>query len=80
MHNLVEQIRSDYGNEYKLMSVIKLETELREMRERIIEMNTQLNKKLDKYELLSGQTRKEPVVMNPYKFTSKSIELNKRII
>ena len=49
MYNLVEQIRSDYGNEYKLMSVIKLETELREMRERIIEMNAQLNKKLDKY-------------------------------
>ena len=61
------------------MSIIKLEAELREMRERVIEMNTSLNKKLDRYEILSSQQKQE-IAANPHKFLKKSIELNKKII
>ena len=63
------------------MNVIKLESELKEMRERIIQMNMTLNKMLDKYELLgSKNTKKEPIITNPHKFYSQQIELNSRII
>ena len=61
------------------MSIIKLEAELREMRERVIEMNTSLNKKLDRYEILSSQQKQE-IATNPHKFLNKSIELNKKIM
>jgi hypothetical protein len=63
------------------MSVIKLESELKEMRERIIEMNTTLNRMLDKYELLANKTTKKDIIIaNPHKFFSKQIDLNNRII
>ena len=63
------------------MSVIKLEGELRDMRERIIEMNNALNKMLDKYELQAGKnTKKDPIITNPHNFFSKQIDLNNRII
>ena len=43
-------------------------------------MNNILNKKLDRYELLANQSKKESVVSNPHKFYAKSIDLNKKII
>jgi hypothetical protein len=77
----VEQIRSDYGSEYRLMSQIKLENDLKEMRERIIDMNGQLNKMLDRYELLTGTNQKKGVqIANPHKFLSKQIEINEKLI
>lgn len=40
-------------------------------------MNKQLNKMLDRYELLAGtMPRKEVQIQNPYKFLSKQIEIN----
>ena len=54
------------------MSQIKIEYELKEMREKIIELNAKLNKMLDRYELLAGTTpQKEVQIQNPYKFLSK---------
>ena len=51
------------------------------MRERIIEMNGKLNKMLDKYELLSGASKKPAIrTANPHKYLPKEIELNNRII
>lgn len=77
----MEQIRSDYGSEYRLMSQIKLENDLKEMRERIIDMNGQLNKMLDRYELLTGTNQKKGVqIANPHKFLSKQIEINEKLI
>ena len=63
------------------MSQIKLENDLKEMRERIIDMNSQLNKMLDRYELLAGTTQKKDVeIVNPHKFLSKQIEINQKLI
>jgi hypothetical protein len=63
------------------MSQIKLENDLKEMRERIMEMNGQLNRMLDRYELLAGTgPKKEVQIMNPHKFLAKQIELNNVII
>lgn len=69
-----EQVKNDYGVEYKLMSQIKLENDLKEMRERIIQMNVTLNKMLDKYELMAVRQQKQDVqISNPYKFLGKQI-------
>lgn len=51
------------------------------MRERIIDMNGQLNKMLDRYELLAGTNQKKDVqIANPHKFLSKQIEINEKLI
>ena len=51
------------------------------MRERIITMNTKLNKMLDRYELLAGTSPKKDIhISNPHKFILKQIELNNKII
>jgi len=63
------------------MGVPQLETELKEMREKIIEMNAKLNKMLDRYELLAGTgSPKETPILNPYQFLSKQIEINNKLI
>lgn len=51
------------------------------MREKIIDMNLMLNKRLDRYEMLSGTSPiKETQITNPYQFLSKQIEINNKII